>query len=155
MKKVIFLLEDNKTILYSVKQTLLTNKVVVRDNIIICDCNNISDANDKYIEYKDQIICMVCDSNMSSIGLSDILKPESKNGLFAGWLWLYDKIEKGDLLLLNKSIIYTAYFTELNKKIDKHPEQANIKEHIKFVTKKSVTSVSDDELVNTILQIIS
>jgi hypothetical protein len=143
---IVFILEDYDIISNQLVESLKNSKELSIYDLEYCECNNISDANGRYRKLKDRILCMICDSNMSAIGLPKELKSESNNGLFSGWLWLCDKIEKGDTSLLHKSIIYTAYSDLINEKIRENKSQMKIKNDVIFVNKKSVASRSDNEI---------
>lgn len=154
MKKgIVFILEDYPKLLDQIINTLERANDVVIQEIEVRGCTNISDANDLHNEIKNDIICMVCDSNMVSIGLPHQLKEQSSNGLYAGWLWLCNKIDNGDTSLLGKSIIYTAYYDELQQLIRNNEKYQKYSEGILIIRKKTVT-VDDDELLESIISVV-
>jgi len=155
-RNVVFILEDYTIISNQLVESLKKNKDLSSYDLEFCESENISDANGRYGKLRDRIACMVCDSNMSALGLPEEMQSESANGLFSGFLWLCDKIQNGDDSLLHKTIIFTAYYDQLSKKIKNNEEQTTIKNNMVFINKKSIASSNDSEIeiVHEIIKIL-
>lgn len=151
-KGIVFILEDNTGSSYYISEAL-KRKIPPDWSLNIQCCWNISDADDCFDECGDEFTCLVCDSNMSPIGLNPEAQKESDSGLYSGWLWLYSKI-KNDPKLADISILYTAYFDEIKSYMDKHPEQKDICSKISLLKKRTITGPHGDELVDEIYKIL-
>jgi len=147
-RDIIFLLEDNSLLLEQLKEALEKNEYI-KTQANVFPCLSIELANTAYDEFKDRIACLACDSNMSSVGLPDNLRSESKGGLFSGWLWMREKII-ADESLADRSLVYSAYFDELQKVMHQNP----LFSKVPCVRKKTISTWDNEEIIKVIISIL-
>ena len=148
-RDIIFLMEDNTLLQEQLKETLEKNEEIKNRQITVFSSSSIELANVSYDALKLRIACLVCDSNMSSIGLDGGLREESEGGLFSGWLWLKEKI-KDDETLAERALLYSAYCDELQGVI----RQNSTLRIIPCIRKKTISSLENEEIIKEIVRII-
>ena len=148
-RDTIFLLEDNSLLLEQLQEALERNEYINKVQAIVFPCASIELAITVYEEIEDRIACLVCDSNMSSVGLSENFRNISEGGLFSGWLWMIEKI-KADESLADRSIVYSAYYDELQAII----RQTSLFRRVPCIRKKTITSWENEEIIKEIVRIL-
>ena len=148
-RDIILLLEDTSLLLEQLQEALEKNEEIKASQAKVFTCASINLAQIVYDEFKSQIACLVCDSNMPSSGLSDDLRHESEGGLFSGWLWLREKIE-ADESLAERSLVYSAYYDELQPIMC----QTALFRKVPCIRKKTITSWNNEDIIKEIVRIV-
>jgi hypothetical protein len=148
-RNTIFLLEDNSLLLEQLRLALERDERIKNKQLKVVACQSIKTADTIYSMISKNIVCLVCDSNMASIGLPEKLRNESNGGLFSGWLWLREKIN-ADETLACRSIMYSAYYDELQTVM----RQAALYKNVECIRKGTITSWDTEDIIQKIVDIV-